>query len=80
MKTYEIAWPGDNGEICIERMTEEQILNDYWDYWSKRMKEVVGENSPEITKERCIEDWVIGNWAIEVKECPKASDQEGSIY
>ena len=51
------------GDIEIV-MTEDEIINFYWDYWSKRMKEKYGENHHLITRERCIEDFVIVNWAF----------------
>lgn len=49
-------------------MTEEEILNFYWDFWSKKMKERYGEDYSLITKERCIEDFIIVNWAFPVED------------
>ena len=44
-------------------MTEEQILDVWWDYFKTRMDRVFGENYFQTTKEECIEDWVVINWA-----------------
>ena len=60
MKTYRYSDPG--GEYTL---TEDQILEEYWDYWCGRMRHVHKEDM--ISKERCIEDWITVNWAIEVK-------------
>jgi hypothetical protein len=54
------------GEI-VKYYSEEQILKEYWEYWSSEMRK---HNKPEseITPENCIEEWVICNWAEEVKQ------------
>lgn len=41
--------------------TEEDILKEYWDFWVKQLKSLGRENL--ISRERCIEDWVVCNWA-----------------
>lgn len=46
-------------------LTEEQIYNEYWDYWCIQMRRVGKEDM--ISKERCLEDWITVNWAWEVK-------------
>ena len=48
---------------CVD---ENAILAMYWDYWSERMK-LRGYTDKEITKESCIDEWVIVNWAWEIK-------------
>jgi hypothetical protein len=55
---------GDNvvGSEILE-YSEQDILDCYWAYWSERMKAMFGEGSTLITPERCIEDWVVVNWA-----------------
>jgi hypothetical protein len=64
MKTYEIAYPDENNNTVVERLTEDQIIEQYYKYWSMKMI----ENCPgePITRERCIEDWVTVHWAMEV--------------
>lgn len=52
---------------CIEPvfqiLSEKAILGIYWSYWCEQMDRV-GKYS-EISKERCIEDWVATHWAVE---------------
>ncbi len=60
MRSYMYADPG--GEYIL---TEEQIYNEYWDYWCSQMRRVGKEDM--ISKERCLEDWITVNWAWEVK-------------
>ena len=59
------------GEMYAEReITEEEILEEYWDYWFKAMCQALYKpntgafGKPElITKENCIDDWVSVHWA-----------------
>ena len=60
MRSYMYADPG--GEYIL---TEEQIYNEYWDYWCAQMRKVGKEDM--ISKERCLEDWITVYWAWEVK-------------
>jgi len=52
-----------NAEGAEHEMSEEEILAEYWPYWEAKMKKSGKEDL--ITKERCIEDWVVVNWAWE---------------
>lgn len=64
MKTY-TYW--EYGEIGPREITEDQIIEQYWPFWSEKMKEIHGENSPLITRANCIDDWAVVNWAVEKK-------------
>ena len=55
------------GNEVIER-TEQQILDEYWDYWNARMIAKFGEGHEYITEEECIYDWIVVNWAWEKKD------------
>jgi hypothetical protein len=55
------------GNEVIEK-TEQQILDDYWDYWNARMVAKFGEGHEYITEEECIYDWIVVNWAWEKKD------------
>jgi hypothetical protein len=55
------------GNDVIEK-TEQQILDEYWGLWNVRMVAKFGESHELITKENCIEDWVVVNWAWEKKD------------
>ena len=48
-------------------LTEEQIISDYWVYWMNQMK-AIGANEHSITRENCLEDWCIINWAWEIEQ------------
>lgn len=47
--------------------TEAEILGEYWEHWSSEMTKKFGADHPLITKENCIEDWVVCHWAQEIK-------------
>ena len=61
MKLYEIAYPDENNNDIVEVLTEDEIIAQYWEYWSGKMKEIGRE--ADITRERCIEDWSVIHWA-----------------
>jgi hypothetical protein len=64
MKSYEIAYPDENDNDVVEVLTEDEIIAQYYTYWSTKMKEIGKET--EATRERCIEDWCVVHWATEV--------------
>jgi hypothetical protein len=54
----------------VKVMSEEEILAEYYDYWYDKMcskfgKEIVDR---DYCKNDCIDDWVIVNWAWEIKD------------
>lgn len=49
----------------VKKITEQEILDEYWDYWKGKMESKYGVSSNLITKENCVQDWVITNWAWE---------------
>jgi len=67
MKTYTFVQPGEDG-ITPEWITlsEDQIIDEYWNYWSGQMKKVGKES--EINRENCIYDYCVVHWATEDKE------------
>jgi hypothetical protein len=67
MKTYEISYLDENNNDVTERLTEDQILETYWDYWCKRMYEA-GKDPEVHTFQNCIDDWIVVHWAVEVKK------------
>ena len=63
-----------------ETLSDKQILDEYWEYWSGNMKRAYydkrlhGGGLELITPEKCIEDWCIvhlaeRNYWIEMKNC-----------
>ena len=54
-----------------ETLSDQEILDSYWDYWSDKMLEKGPNDS--CTYENCITDWCIVHWAArnrwrEIKE------------
>lgn len=69
MKHYNIDYYDTDGSDYVKTYSEDDILAEYWDFWYDKMcytlgKELVDE---EFTKEDCINDWVLVNWAWEVE-------------
>ena len=63
MKYWSITFPGEFGQHVVEVWSEEQILASYLPYWTSRMIEVGKQD--QISRERCIDDWIVLHWAIE---------------
>lgn len=62
---YEPKSPQHNDWTPIEiKMTEQEILNEYWNYWKWKME----KSGFTPTKEGCIRDWKKMTWAREVYE------------
>jgi len=62
MKTY--CYMEYDLEDVLE-ITEDQILSEYWDWWSSKMIDKYGEGHELITEQNCIEDWCTIHFAWE---------------
>ena len=64
MKYYLISFPGEHGQHVDETWSEDQIIAAYYTYWTGKMI----QNCPDepLDRERCIEDWCVVHWAVEV--------------
>ena len=59
------------GEIYAKSVTmsDQEILDYYWEWWSNKMKEVIVSgrktsiSHEDITEENCIDDFCIVHWA-----------------
>ena len=61
---YYMTTGGERGETYeVESISEEQILDWDWEDWLRRERKKT--NPKELTKENCINDWVILNSAWE---------------
>ena len=72
MRYWTIVTP-DNDEDSTpiyETLSEDEIIEQYWDYWSGRMITKYGEEEfqKNWSKQDCIDDWTILHWAWESKE------------
>lgn len=69
IKYYTYVEPTSDTDITPVYVTlsEQEILNQYWGYWYKRMCDKFGETEVgnKYSSIDCIEDWVITNWAWE---------------
>ncbi len=64
MKYYTWCYPDyELGQVVVA-MSEGDIIDEYWEYWSEAMMKKGLDDL--ITKENCIEDWVVVHWAVEV--------------
>lgn len=70
MKYWTIAYPGLSGEPLVETLSEDEIIAEYYPYWSSKMIEKYGKEQFEKTwcERDCISDWVIIHWAEESDE------------
>lgn len=67
MKKYSIpSFNEDTNEFEEEVLTEQQVLDYYFPHWSKEMKSV--GLGALVNHEKCIEDWILTHYAIEVTE------------
>lgn len=55
----------DNGHWISVKLTEKQIREENWGTWKIKMEKL---QRPElISWENCLNDWMVENWAWEVK-------------
>jgi hypothetical protein len=56
-----------SGNIVVT-MSEDEILDMYWAWWYNKMCAKFGREvvDSDYTKQDCIDDWVVVNWAWEV--------------
>ena len=47
----------------IQEITDDEIIKEYWNYWCEQMLKV--KKGHLISRQNCIEDWVVINWAWE---------------
>jgi hypothetical protein len=61
MRYYSYVYSEDDFEINKTIYSEEEILAEFWEFWSKEMR---GNGYAElINKQACIDDWCALNWA-----------------
>ncbi len=67
MKYWTIVFPGEFGQHVQETWTEDQILDSYYTYWCMKMVQA-GCHADLISREACIDDWVVVHWACRTNE------------
>ena len=66
MKYWTIVFPGEYDQHVQETWSEDQIIESYYKYWSTAC--LINNPKADISKENCIEDWVIVHWAVETDQ------------
>lgn len=61
MKSYQYDCPLEG----IRTLTEQQVLDEYYDHWCNLMRKVGKEDL--ISKELCVEDWCTVHYAWELE-------------
>lgn len=62
MRYFRIVSSDGKGNFWEETLSEKDVLDYYWPYYSNELEEM----GVVPTKEECIEDWVVAHWAEEV--------------
>lgn len=70
MKYYLIAEPiGNTSQPVWKIYSEEAIIAEYWEHWQRQGEAYNRAHGLSkytgITTSRCIDDWLVINWAIE---------------
>lgn len=66
MRKFKYHAPDVTAPGRILTITEDEIIERYYDWWVNEMYRVGKQDL--ISKENCIEDWVVSNWAWEVED------------
>lgn len=66
MKYYTIVYPGEFGQLVKETFSEDQIIRSYYKYWYGKM--VQANKHDMISRELCIDDWIVVHWALETDQ------------
>lgn len=66
MRKFRYNEQGDDGENVVVTITEDEVFATYWPWWQEQMRKA--GKGDEISREACIEDFLIVNWAWTVLE------------
>ena len=61
----------------VVELTDSEILDQYYEYWKTQMTKV--GKADQISPEACIEDFVVVNWAWEVKDLKRRFKNDSSV-
>jgi hypothetical protein len=62
-RVYYYNEPDGEFSNVVIRMTYQDVLNEYWDFWLDKMIQKYGEGHKLITEENCVQDWCVTHWA-----------------
>ena len=68
----------DYGEVTgnvVVTLSEQEVVDTYWPWWYSEMCKKYGKEHVDATysKEECIDDWIVINWAWESTDDEQAS-------
>lgn len=65
MKYWCISYPDEILGDVVETLSEYDILQQYYPYWSSKMIEKYGQEEFDANwcRKDCIDDWVVVHWA-----------------
>lgn len=62
----------------VKTISAQKILDSYWEFWYTQMAEKYGEDHYLFTKQNCIDDWVVSNYAW--KKVMKKTDENDKVF
>ena len=65
MRKFVYDEPGEeSGSSVTTVVTEDQIINDFWEEWKAKIIKIYGSDTDLLTRQNCIEDWceIHGAW------------------
>lgn len=69
MKQYEIVYVDEHNTTNRQLVTEDDIVDQYWDYWYDMVCRKYGKQHVDThyNRNHCIAHWCIVSWAVEFK-------------
>lgn len=68
MRKFKVRRVGQNKIVEEVVMTEQDIIDQHWEFWSRKHGEMYGVLHPDINRENCLRDWCSSHSVIEIKE------------
>ena len=70
---WTITYPGEYGQHVVETFDEDQIIAHYFRHWCLKMIE--NGRGDEVSRERCIDDWIVVHWATQTDRWGNKNDK-----
>ena len=64
MRVFKYEDPMEDGSVRTTIISEDEIIDTYYDYWCKMMEKV--GKAIEISREKCIQDFLVMHWAWKI--------------
>ena len=66
--SYNVYDPDHEDNGYVRTVSEQEILDEYWEWWKNAMIAKYGEGHELINEQECINDFVVCHWAWEVED------------